>query len=579
MTRGGYIAVVGPAGIGKSTLVQDVLSDAQYPFFIPYYAFLPATDGNRDRGEALTFFQDVVGRLDKFFTHRYSLGISDIAQGREALREHMSKANEQYIIQGHKTILLIDGLDHVAREINLDNTLLQELPTPDEVPDGFLIILSTQPQALIPGTITSQIGNIVAPQSFRRIEVSGLTRPEVHAILAKIYKATTGTERDLLHNASLGNPLILTYLLNLFQRTTETTVDEAVAQAGNYGGDIDTYYQSTLAIPLQDAEMRHLLGLLCRAAPTIPVAWLQEWPEHIQLESLYERTLRPFVQVEDGNLQFIHPSLISFLKLETRSRLPGADLTVDERNFHSTLADRCGNRPCSDPLGRARVMHLLRANRNDELLIVLASAWLRQAIEEFLPYALVWPLLLSGLESAWNVGELGQVLRLILLGHELGQRTSRIEAGDVAESLLWLEKPELAVSQVRALGRLLVEDEAALKFAYSLWLYADERNQPELKNVARTLYLQAKPVSFFYQNEPIDSRQHHEYYPVLRAWSDVAPLFEDCSSIVAQIKRLRLEVHERGEKVDEADVKASILYGALLTRMESVRAWMTAKLC
>ena len=112
-TAGGYIAVVGPAGIGKSTLVQDVLSDAHYPFFIPYYAFLSDTDGNRDRGEALTFFKDVIGRLDKFFTHRYSLGIYDVAQGREALRKHMSKANEQYIIQGHKTILLIDGLDHV----------------------------------------------------------------------------------------------------------------------------------------------------------------------------------------------------------------------------------------------------------------------------------------------------------------------------------------------------------------------------------------------------------------------------------------------------------------------------------
>ncbi|MBL7177937.1 MAG: hypothetical protein ISS66_19110 [Desulfobacteraceae bacterium] len=567
-TEGGYIAVVGPAGIGKSTLVQDVLSDAQYPFFIPYYAFLPDTDGNRDRGEALTFFQDVIGRLDKFFTHRYSLGISDVAQGREALREHMSKANEQYIIQGHKTILLIDGLDHVSREINLQNPLLQELPSPDEVPDGFLIILSSQPQALIPGTITASVGNVVAPQSDRRIEVSGLTRPEVHAILEKIDKATTGSEHDALYNASLGNPLILTYLLNLFQRTSETTVDEAVALAGNYAGDIEGYYQSALAIPLQDAQTRQLLGLLCRAAPTIPVKWLQEWPERVQLENIYERILAPFVQVEDGNLQFIHNSLIAFLKSGTRSRLPGADLNADERNFHSTLADRCGNRPCVDPLGRARVLHLQRANRNNDLLSVLSSDWLRQAIEEFLPYALIRPLLLSGLEAAWNLGDLGQVLRLILLSHELGQRTSRMEAGDLAETLLGLDKPELAVSQVRAVGRLLVEDSVALVFAHSLWIYADDHNRPELKNTARTLYLQAKPVSFFYQNEPIDTWHQQEYNSVLRAWSDTAPLFEDCGSIVAQIKRLRFKVHDYGEKVDEAGVKASLLYGALLTVMD-----------
>ena len=575
-TEGGYIAVVGPAGIGKSTLVQDVLSDtAQYPYFIPYYAFLPETDGNRDRGEALTFFQDVIGRLDKFFTHRDSLGISDVAQGREALREHMSKANKQYIIQGYKTILLIDGLDHVSREINLQSTLLQELPSPDEVPDGFLIVLSSQPQALIPGTITPSVGNVVAPQSDCRIEISGLTRPEVHEILEKIDKATTGSERDTLSDASDGNPLILTYLLNLFQQTQETTVKEAVALAGDYAGDMEKYYQTALAIPLQNGQTRQLLGLLCRAAPTIPVEWLQNWPERVPLEELYERTLAPFVHIADGNLQFIHNSLIAFLKSETRSRLPEADISADERNFHSTLADRCSNRTCVDPLGRAKILHLLRAERFEELLSALtakptdtSSGWLRQAIKEFLPYALIRPLLLSGLEAAWKQGDIGQVLRLILLGHEFDQRTSRVEAGDLAKVLLGLDKTQLAVSQVLAAGRLLVEDCVALKFAHCLWYYADEHNRPELKKTARTLYLQAKPVSFFYQSEPIDTRQYNEYSSVLQTWSDVAPLFEDGRNIVAQIKKLRFNDNEYGVKVDEKAEKAGFLYGALLAVMK-----------
>ena len=101
--KGGYVAVTGTAGIGKSTLVQDILSVEQFPFFIPYYAFLPDGEGNpRDRGEALTFFQDIVERLDKFYRDRHSLGISDIAQGREALREHMAKANERFLSNGHK---------------------------------------------------------------------------------------------------------------------------------------------------------------------------------------------------------------------------------------------------------------------------------------------------------------------------------------------------------------------------------------------------------------------------------------------------------------------------------------------
>ena len=197
-TSGGYLTVLGPAGIGKSTLVQDVLTDPAYPFFIPYYAFLPSTDGNRDRGEALTFFQDVVERLDRFSLNRQSLGITDATQGRDALRQHMAKATERYVLHGHKTILLIDGLDHVAREVSLQVPVLHELPSPHEIPDGFVIILSGQPQAFVPGTLPPQVAASVS-HSGRRLEVSGLSRPEVHTLVSRIDKPTTSAERGRLN--------------------------------------------------------------------------------------------------------------------------------------------------------------------------------------------------------------------------------------------------------------------------------------------------------------------------------------------------------------------------------------------
>jgi hypothetical protein len=234
-TSGGYLAVVGPAGVGKSTLVQDVLTDSGYPFFIPYYAFLPNTDGNRDRGEALTFFQDVTGRLDRFNPERRSLGVSDLVQGRDALRLHMLRANERYVAQGHKTILLIDGLDHVSREVGLQNPVLNELPTPSEVPDGFLIILSAQPQALIPGTIPVHVA-AAAEQADRRVDMSGLNRTEVYVLLSKLNKPTDAAERAALWDNCLGNPLILTYLLTHFEQKPETTVVEAIELAGHYTG-------------------------------------------------------------------------------------------------------------------------------------------------------------------------------------------------------------------------------------------------------------------------------------------------------------------------------------------------------
>jgi hypothetical protein len=183
----------------------------------------------------------------------------------------MAKAHAQYVIQGRKTILLVDGLDHVSREVGLQSSILHELPRPDEVPEGFLIILSSRPQALVPGTIRADVGTAVTVESGRRIEVTGLSRAEVHAIIAKVAKPTSTEDRDRLNEDCQGNPLILTYLLNIFQRSSETSVNDAIAEAGSYDGDMDKYYATALSVPLQDFQTRELLALLCRAAPTIPI--------------------------------------------------------------------------------------------------------------------------------------------------------------------------------------------------------------------------------------------------------------------------------------------------------------------
>jgi hypothetical protein len=564
---GGYIAVVGAAGVGKSTLVQDVLTGLGFPFFVPYYAFLPNTDGNRDRGEALTFFQDVVERFDHFSTDRHGLGISDLSQGRDALRHHMSKANERFVLQGQKTVLLIDGLDHVSREVNLQSPILHELPPPDEVPDGFLIVLSAQPQAFNPETIPVKVASAVN-QSGRSVQVSGLSRVEVHQLLSRINKPTTGAERDDLFDACLGNPLILTYLLKEFERRPESTIQEAIETAGHYTGPMDQYYRERLALALQNGAIRTLLGLLCRAAPTIPVDWLNEWPEKSDVEDLYARVLAPFIRVEDGNVQFIHDSLVSFLKTETRLKLPGSDAAAIEREFHSILANRCKGRPCSSPLGRARILHLLRAEMRTELLDLLSSEWVREGIQAFLPYAVIHPLLVSGLNASWIAKEFGHVLRLILLDLELDQRTSRTDADTVADIFLALDNARLALSQVRAGGKLLVKDELGLDFASSLWWYANERNRPELKIAARTLYLQTKPISLIYHTDRIDLRLYDEHLSTLRAWSQAAPLFEDPLTVVREIQRLSFKDSDQPQDVNDAGAKASLLFRALTAALE-----------
>ena len=572
---GGYLAILGPAGVGKSTLVQDVLTDSAYPHFVPYYAFLPSTDGNRDRAEALTFFQDVVARLDRFDSSRQSLGVADIAHGRDALRQHMSSANQRYVLHGYKTILLIDGLDHVVREVNLQTSVLNELPPPSEVPEGFLIILSAQPQALLPTAMPVTVATQVAEED-RRVEVSGLSREEVHTLVSKLTKPTTGEERDVLYDASLGNPLILTYLLSWLEGREDVSVATAVEQAGNYDGHIDEYYSERLSVPLQDSKTRRLLGLLCRAAPTLSTTWLAEWPEWEAIQDLYQGVLAPFVRVDEDVVTFIHNSLIAFLRSATRPRLPGSDAAADERKFHSILADRSEGRSCTDRIGRARVVHLMRAQRHADVLVQLSSDWLRSALHDFLPYAHVHPVLLAGYGAGSAIGNSGHILRLLLLSHELDNRTSRVEAATLADAMLALDKPSLALSQIRSEGRLLVENNLALEFAGTLWWYAHQRSRSDLTASARTLYLQAKPISLIHTGEPIELGDYGDQLQGVTAWSGIAPLFEQSNVVIQEIQKLVFTSRHELDQTNPVAMRASLLFRALDT---TLRAGCSPKEC
>ncbi|WP_419160872.1 hypothetical protein, partial [Candidatus Palauibacter sp.] len=337
----------------------------------------------------------------------------------------------------------------------------------------------------------------------------------------------------------------------------------ALELAGDYKGDIAQYYQERLSPSLQDSKTRNLLGLLCRAARTLPVTWLVEWPERGAIEDIYQGLLAPFVRVDDGLLTFIHDSLVSFLKSETRSRLPGRDSVEDERTFYSSLADRSSGRPCLDPVARARILFLTRAERHADVLEQLSSDWLRAAMYDFLPYAHLRPILLAGHAAASALGRWGDTLRLLLLSHELDQRTSRVDAGDLANSLLVLDDPELALSQITSENQLLVDETVALRFAGTMERYAYKRNRPELTRRARCLYHQAKPIAIIDTGKPVNTTFRDSDFDSVRAWSDVAPLFERPHIVVEEIQRLIFAPTSDPYDADPVTARGYLLFGAL----------------
>jgi len=142
---GGYIGVFGSPGSGKSTLLTQTLRTLPVRL-IRYYAYVPdSQDPSAIRGESINFLHDVTLKLTL-------AGIRGNAQSDPTDRigmlnlfnEQMSVLRSNYQSTGEKTVLLIDGLDHIDREQHPDRSLLHDLPLPSEVPDGVYIILGSQ---------------------------------------------------------------------------------------------------------------------------------------------------------------------------------------------------------------------------------------------------------------------------------------------------------------------------------------------------------------------------------------------------------------------------------------------------
>ncbi len=53
----------------------------------------------------------------------------------------IQKLHEDWKATGTKTIILIDGLDHIEREQHPDRSLLEDLPAPNQVPEGSLFYI------------------------------------------------------------------------------------------------------------------------------------------------------------------------------------------------------------------------------------------------------------------------------------------------------------------------------------------------------------------------------------------------------------------------------------------------------
>lgn len=315
----GYIFLTGGPGSGKSTLLNR-WTKSLIENVINYYAFdflNPSSPKNfYERGNAVNLFFDLVQQLkNSGVYHGEVLPYKDILFLKDIFSEQLKILGDRFQATKEKTVILIDGLDHVPREYKeVANSFLRELPLPDSLPEGVVIILGSQSFEL--KDLPQEIRKINSSGD-KTIKMSSLTKDNVHKYLDALFlnKSITTYERDLVYEKSQGHPLYLNYIAGWLERSD--SIGDLMKELPKIDGSIENYY-TKLWEPIADEEdVIELLALLARINGSINIDFVQEWDYPSIAFRKFRDTAKILFTEENNYMSFFHNSFRQFLITQT----------------------------------------------------------------------------------------------------------------------------------------------------------------------------------------------------------------------------------------------------------------------
>jgi hypothetical protein len=364
-TAGGYVALLGPPGSGKSTLLSQALTH-DTDRVLRYYAYIPRSRAGRNRLEANAFLHDVVLMLQGATnTSRTHLLDTDTPALRQQLDNLLQRAATQHAETGLRTIIVIDGLDHVERDHRGLGSLLDELPDPDRIGDGVIVVIGSRTDSPVSGAIRAQLtaGRTVDLAEHRLGHDATLT-------ICQRAPQTAGLDpavHEQIANLAAGHPLSLAYLLNkVATLEPDADITTELEQLTTYDGDIAATYESIWAATGNDEQ--DLLALVTRLRIPFTRQDLADW-FGTGRSARFRPQLGYLFRFNGTTWSVFHDSFRQFVIVQTNTNdTDNPDDPMWDVTHHAELADRCTQATRAD-LRWEELYHRHRAGQDITALI------------------------------------------------------------------------------------------------------------------------------------------------------------------------------------------------------------------
>ncbi|MBT2557992.1 ATP-binding protein [Hymenobacter sp. ISL-91] len=532
---GGYLFLEGGPGSGKSTLLTQ-WTKGRPERIVRYYAFDfsdPSPRANTDeRGDAVRLYFDLVVQLKAAGFYRQPvLPYADGLFLREAFTEQITELAEDFQRTGRKTILIIDGLDHVPREyVGATQSFLRELPRPAFLPAGVYLVLGSQTYEL--RDLHPEI-HAAWQQGGRTVRMGQLSRTAVARYVAAyaLQPPLLAQQLQLVYEKSQGHPLYLSYLCERLQNGEG--VAQLLAQAEPFDGNITTYYRTMWRPIEEESELVELLGLMARVNGPIQPAFVKEWNlgPHVGLQ--FRKKAGFLFSLAPSGWAFFHNSFRQFLLEQTAlDHFTGTRDEQAETRYHRRLASLYAA-SAVEPAWNANYHHF-RAGDHASFLAATTLDQLGEHWLNFRPAEEIRRDAELGVELARLTGDVAVLSRYVLALTELNTRLFHLDPAGFTDEFLALGQPETARNYMRS-GRVLrVEPVAALRAARHFY--------PQDAAEAALLFVLAEPEAiqpgglFVKKGERFE-----EVEQLLGAWVAVAHHFEPLPQLLARLDNITLE--------------------------------------
>lgn len=552
--NGGYIAVTGSPGSGKSTLLTETFRSRRERV-LHYYAYVPdAQDPGVLRGEAENFLHDVVLGLHRLgFSGGEAVGQFDRQVLLPALHRQLQLLHDDFRSNGQKTIIVVDGLDHIEREQHPQRTFLADLPT--TVPDGVYFVLGSQTVQL--GSLPAAVRTTLA-QAERHIEIQPLTRAEVLNTLRRLNFpfALSSEIQEKIYALSDGHPLALTYILNRLDEVSDLeTVHSILNETPTYTGDIEQLYEIHWTQVEDDGEIVTLLGLLSRLRRVIDMAWVEQWADSQVLRRLV-RTFKHYFRV-DNNTQwyFFHNSFRLFLNAKTAQSAMGVLDEARNRRYHQIVADYCREAPRDSPWAWEELYHRYHSGEHATILQLATQQWFRDQFFAFRAPDAIQADTRLALRSAAELMDPVAVARLILVSAEHAQREQHLESAGVPLLLCDLGEVQKAAEYARDGNLMRLKPVDALELCARMLFSGFSAEAARLFDLAEPMDLLTSPLS---------SRDASDRYNLLTTWVEVAVHFRPIEQVISMVRQVRRETEPARTPKDQGELTSRQMQSNLL---------------